>query len=75
MRDIVRGEPVPQIGGVGEAGKAEERRVQLELGEIVRLAVREILAVGGALDRDHALEDVGAGGAGAMPRMVGCGCV
>ena len=49
-----------EIGGVGEAGEAEERRVQLEVREVLRLAGAEIGAIGGPLDRDHAAQDVGA---------------
>ena len=52
--------------------------MQLELGEVVGLAAGEILAVGGALDRDHALENVGAGGrcrsCSAASAADGCRC-
>ncbi len=63
--DVVGGEPVAQVLGVGEAGEAEERRMQFDLTEILRLAAAEVLPVGRLLDRDHALENVGPGGGGA----------
>ncbi len=56
--DVVGGEPVAQVRRVGEAGKAEERRMQLQLGKVGRLAGAEILAVGGPFHRDHALENI-----------------
>ena len=47
---------------VGEAGKTEEWRMQLEILEVLRLSGAEVLPVGRLLDRDHALEQVGARG-------------
>ena len=60
MPTLLAANQLAQILGVGEAGKAEERRVQLEVLQVLRLAGAEVLAVGRLLDRDHALEHVGA---------------
>ena len=52
--------------GIGEAGKAEPRRMQLEVFQVLRLALGKRLPIGRLLDRDHTLKHVRArGGVGA----------